>query len=230
MIISRITSIAMVLVALSSFALIAAEEKHGDKQWFDGMTIQFEQKEEKIENNNSAEQRSQYNKDRKNENDDWDDWDEMDEEEAFGNILETTWALIENVSYEVPKAGNLCNVTVTLKYDCEEKESSIEAVKLFYSVDDDAVKEIEMSEDIAAAKSAGIHKIDIFNFDGMLKYPDYSIDDWADATLAEPQKPEPVTEIDGGRDAPGGYHAGLDRLTAASRPRVYARRPIRRET
>ncbi len=48
----------------------------------------------------------------------------------------------------------------------------------------------ELAADIAAAKAAGIRKIDLFCFSGMLDYPEYSFDDWADATLAPPAVPE----------------------------------------
>ena len=54
----------------------------------------------------------------------------------------------------------------------------------------------QLAGDIAAAKSAGITKMDLFNFSGMLAYPDYTFDDWADATLAQPEKPAPVEDID----------------------------------
>jgi len=54
----------------------------------------------------------------------------------------------------------------------------------------------ELAADIAAAKAAGIRRIEIFKFGGMLEYPDYDFDDWADTTLVEPAVPDPDPMID----------------------------------
>jgi hypothetical protein len=54
----------------------------------------------------------------------------------------------------------------------------------------------QLAADIAAAKAAGVRRIEIFSFNGMLEYPDYTFDDWADCTLVEPLVPETDPLID----------------------------------
>jgi|GEM_PF-4593151 len=53
----------------------------------------------------------------------------------------------------------------------------------------------ELAADVAAAKAAGIHRIDVFDLAGMMK--DDRFDEWAEALLAEPAiPPEEETTID----------------------------------
>ena len=53
----------------------------------------------------------------------------------------------------------------------------------------------ELAADIAAAKAAGVRKIELFSFGGMLQYEDYDFADWADATLVEPKVPDRDPDI-----------------------------------
>ena len=54
----------------------------------------------------------------------------------------------------------------------------------------------ELQADVAAAKAAGIKRIEVFKFSGMIAYPTYTFDDWADAFLVEPEIPEVDPSID----------------------------------
>lgn len=48
----------------------------------------------------------------------------------------------------------------------------------------------QLAADIAAAKAAGIKKIDLYNFAGMIGYPQYTFDDWAKTTRVDPKPPK----------------------------------------
>ncbi|HPO17184.1 MAG TPA: hypothetical protein PLI09_27360 [Candidatus Hydrogenedentes bacterium] len=48
----------------------------------------------------------------------------------------------------------------------------------------------QLAADIAAAKAAGIKKIDLFFFPGMTGYPQYTFDDWAKTTRVDPKPPK----------------------------------------
>ncbi len=80
--------------------------------------------------------------------DDWDDWDdeEGDEEDAFGNIMETTFATIGEVTVDGATAGSDAKVTATITLEDEEEEATISSVKLSYSVDGGAVSTVDMSD------------------------------------------------------------------------------------
>ena len=54
----------------------------------------------------------------------------------------------------------------------------------------------DLAADVAAAKAAGVKRIEVFKFSGMLAYPNYDFDDWADAFLAEPEIPPRDTAVD----------------------------------
>ena len=58
----------------------------------------------------------------------------------------------------------------------------------------------ELGADIAAAKAAGVRRIEIFSFRGMLQYDDYDFEDWIEQINVEPAVPERVGDIDEARD------------------------------
>ncbi len=80
-----------------------------------------------------------------------DSWEEegAEEEDAFGNIMKTTFTTIDSVDFAAPAAGAPCKVTAKVTFVDEEGESKIAAVKLVYFLNGayDKGTEVAMSGD-----------------------------------------------------------------------------------
>ncbi|MFA6449343.1 MAG: hypothetical protein WCX65_07750 [bacterium] len=62
-----------------------------------------------------------------------DNWgEETEEEDAFGNIMKTTFTTINSVDFTAPAANAPCNVSANITFTDEDGESSITSVKLIY--------------------------------------------------------------------------------------------------
>lgn len=90
--------------------------------------------------------------------DDWDDWeDEGDEEDAFGNIMETTFATIDALTADAATG----KVTAKITLQDEEEEATISSVKLSFSINDGDIQTVDMADNgdgsysgtVAGAKS-----------------------------------------------------------------------------
>lgn len=89
------------------------------------------------------------------DSDDWEDdeWeDEGDEEDAFGNIMHTTYIKINDVKFTAPAANAPCKVTASLEIvgaEDEEDEVTVAAAKIWYSVNGDlkGKKSVDMTCD-----------------------------------------------------------------------------------
>jgi hypothetical protein len=57
-----------------------------------------------------------------------------EEEDAFGNIMQTTFATIDKVDFAAPAANAPCNVTAKITFVDEDEEAKITSVKLVYYV------------------------------------------------------------------------------------------------
>ncbi len=93
----------------------------------------------------------------------WCNWEveQPSEEDAFGNILETTFITIDSVTY-TPTAGNPVIVTAALTLTDEGETTSIRSVKLIYSVNSGQQTAVAMTDNgngtwtgAIPAKSAG---------------------------------------------------------------------------
>ncbi|MFA6449457.1 MAG: hypothetical protein WCX65_08320 [bacterium] len=75
-----------------------------------------------------------------------DSWgDEAEEEDAFGNIMKTTFATIDKVDFTAPAANGTCDVKAKITFTDEDGESKITAVKIIYFVNGDYTKGNEAS-------------------------------------------------------------------------------------
>jgi len=73
--------------------------------------------------------------------------DSPEEEDAFGNIMKTTFATIDKVDFTVPSANASCDVKAKITFTDEDGESKITAVKLQYFINGDYtnINEVVMS-------------------------------------------------------------------------------------
>lgn len=77
----------------------------------------------------------------------WDDWDdEGEEEDAFGNIMETTFATVDELAASDAAAGADVTVTAKITLEDEEEEATISSVVLSYSVNGGAVSSVDMAD------------------------------------------------------------------------------------
>ena len=76
-----------------------------------------------------------------------DEWaeDEGEEEDAFGNIMKTTFATIDKVDVSAPAANAAADVKATITFNDEEGESKITAVKLVYYINGNLDKGTEVA-------------------------------------------------------------------------------------
>lgn len=77
----------------------------------------------------------------------WDDWDdEGEEEDAFGNIMETTFAAISDITVGAAAAGAPVSVTAKVTLEDEEEEATLSSVVLSYSVNGSTVASVDMTD------------------------------------------------------------------------------------
>lgn len=73
------------------------------------------------------------------------------EEDAFGNIMETTFISINSVSYSTPSSGQIVNVIANFSIEDDEETATIMSAKLIYSINGGSETVIDMKYSNGAA-------------------------------------------------------------------------------